>query len=215
MLLVPMIRALAETPIGRALLAYWEDLPLWTIANVILLLALLPSFVAWFVSGPQLAILLSWPVSIATAGIINALARSVHQKAPAHRDLLTGPYQIALSGWVISAVLALLFTLPLPRIVFIGCCLATCCFLLVAPFSLCLSALYSSGRYLAWRNGFVMAVHSPVIAVGLVALAGLLGWVSILSKGSLLVVMPALWMAISMYTTWEISSRVDSSRSVK
>jgi hypothetical protein len=204
-----MIKALAETPIGRALLAYWEDLPLWTLANVILLLTLLPGFVAWSVSGPRLAILLSWPVSFAMSGIVNALARSVHQKAPAYRDLLTGPYAVALSTWVISAVLALVFTLPLSRIVFIGCCLAACCFLLVAPFSLCISALYSSGGYLAWRNGFVMAVHAPLIAVGLVALAGLLGWVSILSKGALLVVVPALWMAITMYTTREVSCRFE------
>jgi hypothetical protein len=200
-----MIKALSETPIGQALLAYWEDLPLWTFGNILLIFSLLPGYLAWILGSTQLAIAASFPAWIVLFGISHALSQSANQKAPSLRDLFTGPHAVALSAWVVFVALAFGYTVSLTTIVFIGFCLLASVFLLVVPFGICMSVLFPSSIRYVWRNAFVVAIHSPVVAVGLVALAGLFGWLVTLSKGTLLLVLPALWMAIAMYATQEIT----------
>ncbi len=200
----PVIEALSATPIGRALLAYWSDLPLWVLANGIFAVSLLPSFTAWLIGSIPLTILLSFPAVLVSAGVTNSLAQTIEDRAVRWRDLLHGPRRVALTLWVILALLALSFLFETPTIVFAVQCLMAVVVLMLSPFVICVSVLYPTNIPLAWRNAFVCTVHFPLVALGLVALALVLGWLVILSKGALLLIAPSLWLCITMYSAYEI-----------
>jgi hypothetical protein len=201
----PVFEALQESPIGRALLAYWADLPLWTLGNITLAVSLFPAFTAWLLGSIPLAILLSFPAAFVAEGITNAAALSARDQHPRWRDLLHGRYPAALSVWALLAVILLSFGFDTPLFVFIIQCVIALVSLMLSPFALCVSVLHPTPLRLVWRNAFVLAVHFPMIALGLLALAFLMGWLVVLSKGTLGLVMPALWVCILSHTVFYIT----------
>ncbi|MCC7449880.1 MAG: hypothetical protein IT324_20845 [Anaerolineae bacterium] len=201
----PVTEALQESPIGQALLAYWDDLPLWMFGNIALAVSLLPAFTAWLIGSNLLAILLSFPAAFMTAGIANVAALSARDQHPRWRDLWRGRYPVALSVWALLAVILLTFGFDTPMFVFIIQCVIALISLMLSPFALCISVLHPTPLRLVWRNALVLAVHFPMIALGLLALAFLMGWIVVLSKGALWLVMPALWICVAMHTTDDIT----------
>jgi hypothetical protein len=62
----------------------------------------------------------------------------------------------------------------------------------------------------AWRNAFIMAVHYPVVALGLVLLGVLTAWAVAASGGALIIALPALWAAIAVYTVDDLIRSLQS-----
>jgi hypothetical protein len=57
---------------------------------------------------------------------------------------------------------------------------------------------------LAWRKAFEPTVYYPVVAPGFLGFTLLMRWLVIISKGALIVVVPALWVSIAIHTTADI-----------
>jgi hypothetical protein len=202
-----MIQALSETTIGRAVLAFWVDMPLWVAGNIGLAISLWLSF--RFAPG-ALPLVLSFPGAFVVAGLAHALAQPARERTPRWTDLLAGPYRVTLSAWavLVSVAVPLLFHVPAPA--FWGLCILAAAVLLVAPFVVAVSALYAVGPVLAWRNAFVLAVRFPVSAVGLLALALIFGWLTLLTRGGLFLVLPAFWLGIAIFSTYEMVEKLEA-----
>ncbi|GAB4433065.1 MAG: hypothetical protein Kow00106_26330 [Anaerolineae bacterium] len=200
-----MVDALLETAVGRALLAFWEDLPLWVVADVALAASLLPTILAWFWGSALLAIVLSLPVTFVVAGMAKALTEPIHKRKPRWRDFLGANYIVAVSVWVLLAMIAGSFLIPVPAPVFVVQCAVAAAALMLAPFVLCVAALWPANLRLTWRNAFVLAVCHPMVSLGLLALAALLGWLVVMSNGVLFLVAPALWVSIAVHSVHEVA----------
>jgi len=195
---------LAETPIGRALIAYAADLPRWTAANILFALALAPSLLAFYLGDFLLTILLAFPALFALSGQCRALAPVTEGRAPHWSDFLRANFFVALSLWAALAVPLVLLLLNPPTIFFGLLCIIVVILLLVAPFILCLPALLPIGVRLVWRNALVLAIHAPIVALGLVVLMGILAAVIIASRGALIIALPALWSSIAIFSTHQL-----------
>jgi hypothetical protein len=204
-----MIQALSETSIGRAILAFWVDMPLWVAGNIGLAISLWLSF--RFAPG-ALPLVLSFPGVFVVAGLANALTQPARTRTPRWTDLLAGPYRVTLSVWVVllSVAVPLLFHLPAPA--FWGLCILAAAILLVAPFVVAIAALYAVGLALAWRNALVLAIRFPVNAVGLLVLALVFGWLILVTRGALVLALPALWLDINIFSTYEMVKKLEVER---
>jgi hypothetical protein len=210
-----IVKGLLATPIGRALIAYFLDLPRWTLLNVLLIVSLVPILGALLIGNTEWwIILLTSPIAIVSGSMVNIAACEVKEEAPRWRDVFTTPatYSTALTVWVgIVIVLALLLFIELPVVlVFITCALLLT-LLMISVFALFMPSLLNVRGQLVWHNALVLAVHSPIVALGLLALFGVGTWVIWLSRGALLLVVPALWMMIAAYS---VQDRINAIQSV-
>lgn len=198
---------LTTTPVGRALLAFWEEPPLWLGANILLAASLLPSGAALLLGYFLPALVLSFPAALVAAGMVNVAAQSLEGQATGRRGfaLSEGHVAAALSAWAGLAAMAASFFIPTPALLFGLQCFVAALLLLLAPFVLCLPALFPVGLSLTWRNALVIAVHSPMVALGLPALGLILGWLVVLSRGALLLVVPALWVSLAIHTIYAVT----------
>lgn len=189
---------LYETPIGRALAAYFFDLPRWTLFNVIFALALAPSLLAVLNGEFALALVLSFPPAFVMVGLIRHLSMTAENRAPRWSSLWADVrgYRVVLSVWGASILVGLILLTPLLYVAVVPAVIV----LFLAPLAICSSERLHVGIPHAWRNAFIMAVHYPVVALGLVLLAVLSVCGVVLSRGALVIVLPALWAAISVYT---------------
>lgn len=196
-----LLAALSETPIGRAIMAYTADLPRWTAANVLFAIALAPTLLAFYLGDFLLAILLSFPALLALSGQCHAFAQTAEGRAPRWRDLLRANIPVTLALWGVLALptLALLFNPPL--IVFGLLCGIIVVGLLVSPFALCLPHLMPVG---VWRNALVLAIHFPIVALGLLVLIGVFVAVAVATRGALIIALPALWASIAVFSTHQL-----------
>ena len=196
-----IFKALGETPVGQALIAFWHDLPFWFLLGALLALALLPALYFWQQGAVALAVLLTCPAAFVLSGIARAFAQTVAERPP-RWDAFRGQHlRAGLSVWCALALVALTFAHPAPAPIFWLQCGVAAFLLLLAPLVLCGSALLGTPPLASWRNGLVMAVHRPQVAVGLVALAVLLAWAAFGENVLLSLLVPGLWISIAVYST--------------
>jgi hypothetical protein len=197
-----ILHALSETALGRALVAYMFDLPRWTLANILFAIALLPAYLAfthelWL--GIGVATLPAVPV---VGGMINVAASQTADNAPRLRDAFAYPTTLltVFIVWVgmVIAQLLLVASASLAAVFVIGILLFS--LLMIGVFALYLPSQLKVNSLLTWRNALVLSVSNPIVALGLLALGGIGIWAVWVSKGALIVVMPALWIILAAYT---------------
>jgi hypothetical protein len=197
-----LFAALRDTPIGRALIAYFTDLPRWTLLNIGFALALLPSIIAVLQREFALALVFSLPPILVMTWLMRLLSVTLDGRAP-HWSLLSSDlhsYSIVLSVWGVFVMVGLVLLTPLRYLAVVPALLL----LLVGPFVICISTQICVSTRQAWRNAFVMAVHYPVVSLGLFSLGGLATWCVSVSGGALILALPALWATITVYTVDEL-----------
>lgn len=197
-----LLHALSETPIGRALVAYFFDLPRWTVANALLGLSLAPALLAALQGPPEMIGVFCLPAALVSAGMVNMAARQAGEGAPRWRDILRyqDTYFVAFLLWAAGVVaLALLFSDP-PVAIFFAICIVVLALYMIGVFALFLPALLQVKGWLVWRNALLLAVVYPVVALGLLALLAAAAWAVWVSKGGLLLVAPAVWTLIGVFS---------------
>lgn len=208
-----LVRGLSATPIGRAFIAYFLDLPRWTLLNVLFSVSLIP-IVGALLNGNTdwWVILLTSPIVIVSGGMVNMAAQEVKEDAPRWRDVLAMPatYSTALAIWGGGVVAWVLFISEPPALLLFIVCAAVLAFLMIGVFALFLPALLGVKGRLVWRNALVLTVHSPIVALGLLALLGVGAWVIWISRGALALVVPALWVMIAAYSIQDRISAIQS-----
>jgi hypothetical protein len=193
-----LLGVLRETPIGRALIAYFVDLPRWALLNALFGLALVPSLFAVVRGEIALALVLSFPPAAVLAGLVRLLSVTLNGRAPQWSQLWQEKlvYGVVLSAWGASVLSALLLFTPLLYVAVVPAVVI----LLLTPLAICGAARLNVSFVDAWRNALVMAVHYPVVALGLVLLGLLTAWGISASGGALVFALPALWAAIAVYS---------------
>lgn len=197
-----LIHSLSETPLGRALLAYFYDLPRWTVANVLFAVALLPAALA-VINGLTAAVpLATLPIVPVVAGMINITARQVAESAPRSRDALAYPVTLT-TVFVVWAVAAAALTLALNGVsiaVVFGIGIVLLSVLMVGVFGMFLPSQMKIKSRFVWHNALVLAVSNPITGLGLLVLAGVGAWSVWISKGALILVVPAVWVIMAAFT---------------
>lgn len=197
-----LVHALSETPIGRAILACFFDLPRWALMNVLFALSLGGALWALLRGTSELAALLSLPAALVGAAMINMAARQVGGGVPRWRDVFAWPaaYLVAFSLWAAAFAAFLVFLSDPPSIIFFGAAAVLLALLMIGMFALCLPALLKVNVRLAWRNALVLVVVQPIAALGLIALMAVAVWAVWVTRGALILVVPALWVLITVFT---------------
>lgn len=195
------------------MIAYFLDLPRWTLLNVLLIVSLIPFMGALLMGITEgWIILLTFPAVMVIGGIVNTAARVVKDEAPLWRDLFVtfATYSTALLIWLVMVIALGLFMseMPLPLLFILAAVVLA--LLMIAVFALFLPALLGAKGVLIWRNALVLTVHAPIVALGLLALLIVGGWAIWISRGALLVVIPALWVMIAAYS---VQDRIDAVQS--
>lgn len=200
-----LLQSLSETPLGRALIAYFFDLPRWTLANILFALALLPAYLA-LTNGLLLAVAgATLPVVPVLAGMINISARQVAENAPRLRDAFAYPttlYTVFLV-WAGSAAAATLLFSGVPLIVVFLIGIVVFALLMIGVFAFFTPSQLKVTGKLAWHNALVLGVSYPIIGLGLLVLAGIGIWAIWVSKGALILMIPALWVIMAAFTVDE------------
>jgi hypothetical protein len=198
-----LIHSLSGTPIGRALAAYFFGLPRWTLANIVFAASLLPALLALLDGAFEMIVPSSFPGAVAGAAIINMAAREAHSKAARWRDAFAHPatFIAAVLFWLVLVLVSSMLFVELPLIAICGICIGALMLLMISVFALCVPALLDLDGLLVWRNALVLAVHHPIVAMGLVALIAISIWLVWLTRGALLLVVPSLWALVASFTT--------------
>ncbi len=209
-----LLQSLSETALGRALIAYFFDLPRWTLANILFTAALLPAYLALTGGYYAIGVMVTLPVVPVIAGMVNMAASQTLENAPRLKAMFAYPATLitVFAVWLGTVLLSMLLLVGMPiAIVFlIGFALFT--LLLIGVFAIYLpSQLKVNGR-LIWRNALVLAVSNPIIGLGMLFLGGIGLWAVWMSKGALIVVMPALWVLMVAFT---IDDRIKVMQSVE
>lgn len=193
-----LLGVLRETPIGRALIAYFVDLPRWVLLNALFALVLAPSLLAVVRGEITLALALSFPPAVVLAGLVRLLSVTLDGRAPQWALLWQEKrvYLVVLSVWAVSVLAGLLLLTPLLYMAVVPAVVI----LLLAPLAITGAARLNSTLGDAWRNALVLAVHNPIVALGLVLLGLAAAWGISASGGALVFALPALWAAIAVYT---------------
>jgi len=198
-----LLHALSETALGRALIAYFFDLPRWTLANIVFAVSLLPSYLLASTHGLSLAVeVATLPAVPVLAGMINMAARQTAENAPRLRDVLAYPATlftvfVAWVGGIVSAAL-LMADVPLALTFLIGILLLS--LFIIAVFAIFMPSQLRVVGLLIWRNALILAVSNPVVGLGLLMLGGIGVWALWISKGALIVVIPSLWVILAAFT---------------
>ena len=194
-----LLNALAETALGRALVAYFFDLSLWLLANILFAVSLLPAYLLLSTQGLSLIVMVATlPAVPILAGMINLAASQTAENVPRLRNALTYPATLftvfALwAGGIISTTLVLIFLIGILLLALF----------IVGVFALFMPSQLKVGGLLIWRNALVLGVSYPVIGLGLLMLGGIGIWAVVISKGALIIVIPSLWVVLAAFTVDE------------
>jgi hypothetical protein len=172
------------------------------VLNIAFALALAPSLLAALRGELALALGMSFPAALVLAGMVRLLCAAAEGRPPYFRLLWEDVrlYGVMLTVWGACVVAGLALLTPLLYVAVVPALV----FALLAPLVVCVGARLKVGVALAWRNAFVLAVHFPVVALGLVMLGGIVAWGISASGGALIVALPALWAVIAVYTVDEL-----------
>lgn len=207
-----IFHALSETPIGRALLAYFFDLPRWTLANALFTLALAPALLALLRGLSDWIAILGFPAAMVGAGMVNMASRQADEAAPRWRDIFCSPatYPVAFTLWSgIVITLALILRSP-PMVALVVICAAALIGFMIGVFALFVPPLLKVRGVLVWRNALVLAVANPVVALGLLALLVVGAWAVWISRGALIFCIPAVWVLVGVFTVHDRISAFQS-----
>jgi hypothetical protein len=199
---MPLLRALSETALGRALIAYFFDLPRWTLANVLFALALLPAYLALnnrVTFSVEVATLPAVPVF---AGMINIAASQTAENAPRLRDAFAYPATL-LTVFAVWASVVISLTLLVVGVPLVGTLLLSILLLsllMIGVFAIYMPSQLKVSGGLIWRNALVLAVSYPIVGLGLLALGYVGIWALSMSKGALIIVIPSLWVVLAAFT---------------
>ncbi len=200
-----LLQSLTETALGRALIAYFFDLPRWTLASILFMLALLPAYLA-LTNGLLLGVgVATLPVVPILSGMINMAASQTAENAPRLRDAWTKPATLStvFAVWVGTVVLVMLLSAGVSLAVAFGIGIILFPLLMIGVFAIFLPSQLQVSGQLVWRNAVILAVSNPIIALGLLALAGIGVWAVWISKGALIIVIPSLWVLLAAFTVDE------------
>ncbi|MCA9886143.1 MAG: hypothetical protein KC708_24390 [Anaerolineae bacterium] len=197
-----LVHYLQETTIGRALVAYFVDLPRWVLLNIAFSVTLLPSAFAFILGQTALALILTFPAAWVLAAMIRLFANTTDDRVARWSLLWTniGSYKVVFSAWLCLVVTGLCLLTPF----YILAVIPMIVVLMVAPMAISNAECLPVTFWDAWRNAFVMAVHYPIVALGVVLFGGLMAWGISVSGGALIVALPALWAAIAVYTVHDL-----------
>jgi hypothetical protein len=195
--------ALSKTAIGRALLEYVADMPLWSIANVALIASLLPALTALFYDRGVWAIPLSCPPLLVLSEMMGIASETTGGTKPRWR-VVKARCAASLSLWAVVVLLAGMFLIVSSPMLLGMLVVLAVVVLMPLPFVLCIASLKVVSVDSAWRDAFVLAIRFPMIALGLLALALVFTWAVVVTKGALMLAVPALWAIIATYTTHEL-----------
>lgn len=207
-----IFHALSETAIGRALLAYFFDLPRWTLANALLALAFAPALLALVQGHSDWIAALCFPAAMVSAGMVNMASRQADGDAPRWRGVFSNSatYLAAFILWAGGVIaLALLFRDP-PMVVFVIICALALAFFMIGVFALFVPPLLNVRGLLVWRNALVLAVVNPIVALGLLALLAVAAWAVWISRGALVFCVPAVWVLIGVFAVHDRISAFQS-----
>lgn len=196
-----LLHSLSETPLGRALLAYFFDLPRWTLANVLFAVALLPAALA-LINGLMTAVpFATLPIVPVLAGMINITAQQVAEKAPRSRDAFAYPVTLitVFVVWAFSAAIVTLLLIDASIAIVFLTGIALLSLLMIGVFAIFLPSQLKINHRLVWRNALVLAVSNPIIGLGILVFAGVGIWVIWMSKGALILVVPSLWVIMAAF----------------
>jgi hypothetical protein len=199
-----LIHALSETAPGRALIAYFFDLPRWTLFNLLFAVALLPAYLLLntgngLTLGVEAATLPTVPV---IAGMINMAASQTIENAPRLRDALAHPATLltVFAVWAVAVVALALLGASTPSVAALLIAIVLLALLMIGVFAIYLPSQLKVNGGLIWRNALVLGVRYPIIGLGLLMLGGLGVWAVYASKGTLIVVVPSLWVVLAAFT---------------
>lgn len=203
-----IINFLSQTSVGRGIVAFWDDLPLWVGLNTILVVVSAPCvFVMWRGWGVGALVLTAFPI-IVLWSIANITRETIDGKVANLRHAFDGNVLVALALWAATMLIGGLFMVAGSFMVIVLACVITVVIALFVPHLLGLPATYTAKFGAALRNALVMAVHYPVTSLGLAVFAALLAWLSVWTRGSLLVVAPTLWLLIAAHCTHELTQEI-------
>lgn len=207
-----LLHSLSETPLGRALLAYFYDLPRWTVANILFAVALLPAALT-LLNGLTAAVpLATLPLVPVVTGMINITARQVADKAPQSRDVFAYPATLTtvFAVWAASAVFITLILLGVSIVVVFMIGILLLSLLMIGVFGIFLPSQMKVKSQFVSHNALVLAVSNPITGLGMLALAGVCIWIVWISKGALILVVPSLWVIMAAFT---VDDRIAAFRS--
>ncbi len=204
-----MIKAILETPVGRAFRIFWDDLLMWVIGNILFASSLVPGALALFSNNLLLMVLLSILPIFVLASVAAIMAKPLRETAPRWSDMQKVTYKAVFSVWLAVIASAGLFALPGLVVQSIVVVLV----IILSPIALLLPNIYPTNMRSTWRNAFVVAVHFPIYALGFPALAFIFGWLISVTSGALLIVLPALWLVIVLVSLQEMSKQIQNASS--
>lgn len=197
-----LLDAFSATFIGRALLATFFDLPRWTLANLAFTIALLPAYQAMLNDRWLAAAWATLPVVPVAAGMINMASGQAAGRALRLRDAWACRPTLftVFIVWASAAFTITLLFAGAPLAVVLATSIGLLFLLVIGVFAIYLPAQLNVGGLLIWRNALVLAASYPVVGLGLLAL-GVVGlWLVVISKGALIIVVPALWTVLAAFT---------------
>ncbi|MCA9896376.1 MAG: hypothetical protein KC615_25520, partial [Anaerolineae bacterium] len=109
-----LVHYLQETTIGRALVAYFVDLPRWVLLNIAFSVTLLPSAFAFILGQTALALILTFPAAWVLAAMIRLFANTTDDRVARWSLLWTniGSYKVVFSAWLCLVVTGLCLLTP-------------------------------------------------------------------------------------------------------
>ena len=199
---------LAHTAVGRALLEVYFDLPFWTTTNLIFVAALLPTLALLARGGAVLAAVATLPPLFVLAGMTSAASRTVDASRPRWRDLLKGSSHGVVSSWLVLILSTAVCQVAPPPVLLGILVVLVGTALMPLVFAIALSS-WSSRERASWRHIAVLTVRFPTIALGLLALAWILGLITVSLKGAPLLVLPAVWANVAAHAAQRLSRSVE------
>ena len=197
-----IVHVLSDTPIGRALIAFFVDLPRWALMNLLFAVSLAGVLLGWLRNETQWVRLMPLPAVLVGAQMINMAARQAGGGAPRWRDVFAWPvtYLVGFALWAMTLLTLTLLLADPPPVIFFTACALLLGLLMIGVFALCMPALLNVTGLLIWRNALLLTAVNPVVALGLLALLAVAGWAVWVSRGALILAVPALWTLIAVFS---------------
>lgn len=203
-------KLLNEFTVGKALLAFIDDIVLWIVANIVFSISAVPFLIALSLGQFSLAAVLTFPALFCLAGILQAASATSGRRTPTYRLLLPSDLTLVLAAWIgIVATVVLLDVVAGTILQMFGAALLAT-WLLLLPFVFYSAAVWSTSLPDSWRNAVVMAVHYPIYAIGYLVLAAMCIGLILITRGSFAILMTSIWALIVVFATDELVTNFET-----
>lgn len=203
-------KLLNDSTVGKALLAFVDDIVLWIVANIVFSVSAVPFLIALSLGQYSLAAIYSFPALFCLAGIIHAASVTSCRQTPTYRMLIPSDLKLVLAAWIgIVGAVFLLEAMAGTVLQMIAAALLMSCLLLL-PFAIYSASVWSTKLSDTWRNAAVMAVHYPIYAIGYLVLAAMCLALIVITRGSFSILVTSIWALIVVFATDEIAPHFDA-----